>query len=65
MFKKKKIAVVIPCYKVSKLINIVIKSLPKFIDNIYVVDDGCPEKSVKKIKLKSRKIKNWRRAGCS
>ena len=57
MFKKRKIAVVIPCYKVSRLINKVIKSLPKFIDNIYVVDDACPEKSVKKIKFKSRKLK--------
>lgn len=57
MFKKKKIAVVIPCFKVSEFINKVISTLPSFIDNIYVVDDACPENSVQKIKFKSKKIK--------
>lgn len=57
MYKKKKIALVIPCYKVSKLINIVINEIPNFVDKIYVVDDKCPENSVKCIKSKSRKIK--------
>ena len=57
MYKNKKIAVVIPCYKVSKFINKVISKLPKFIDNIYVIDDACPDKSVKKIYSESKKIK--------
>lgn len=57
MYENKKIAVVIPCYKVSKFINKVISKLPKFIDNIYVIDDACPDKSVKKIYSKSKKIK--------
>ena len=57
MYKNKKIAVVIPCYKVSKFINKVISKLPKFIDNIYVIDDACPDKSVKKIYSRSKKIK--------
>ena len=57
MYKGKKIALVIPCYKVSTIINDVINSLPNFIDRIYVVDDQCPENSVKKIKSKSKKIK--------
>ena len=57
MYRGKKIGLVIPCYKVSKIINKVIKNLPKFIDKVYVVDDKCPENSVKKIISKSKKIK--------
>lgn len=40
-----KIAVVIPCYKVSNKINGVLKSLPSFIDSIYLIDDCCPDHS--------------------
>ena len=50
LYKKRKIAVVIPCYKVSKIINKVINKIPKFVDKVYVIDDACPENSVKKIK---------------
>ena len=57
MYKNKKIAVVIPCYKVSKFINKVIFDLPNFIDRIYLIDDACPEKSLKKIISNSKKIK--------
>jgi len=57
MYRGCKIAIVIPCYKVSEIINKVIKNLPKFIDNVYVVDDRCPENSVKKIISKSKRIK--------
>ncbi len=56
MYKKKKIAIVIPCYKVSKLINNVINDIPSFVDKVYVVDDKCPENSVKCIKSKSKRI---------
>lgn len=44
---KYKVAVVIPCYKVSGHISTVILSLPEFIDHIIVVDDACPESSGK------------------
>ena len=57
MYKNKKIAIVIPCYKVSKFINKVIFDLPNFVDKIYLVDDACPEKSLNKINSKSKKIK--------
>ena len=57
MYRGKKIGLVIPCYKVSTIINKVIKNLPKFIDKVYVVDDRCPENSVKKIISKSKRIK--------
>ena len=56
MYKNKKIGLVIPCYKVSKIINKVIKSIPDFVDKIYLVDDKCPENSVKCIRSKSKKI---------
>lgn len=42
---EKKIAVVIPSYKVTKQIQEVITAIPAFVDLIYVVDDCCPDKS--------------------
>lgn len=45
MKSNKKIAVVIPSYKVSKHIRDVLRSLPEFIDAVIVVDDACPENS--------------------
>jgi glycosyltransferase involved in cell wall biosynthesis len=59
MKSNKKIAVVIPCYKVSKQIRAVICSIPEFIDHIIVVDDACPEKSgdiAKELELNKVKI---------
>ncbi|MDA7605082.1 glycosyltransferase family 2 protein [Candidatus Pelagibacter sp.] len=56
MYKNKKIAVVIPCYKVSKSINRVVSKLPSFVDKIYLVSDGCPENSLSCVKSKSKKI---------
>lgn len=41
----KKIAVVIPCYKVKKHIVGVINSIGEEVKSIYVIDDCCPEKS--------------------
>ncbi|WP_238857788.1 glycosyltransferase family 2 protein [Poritiphilus flavus] len=45
MRSNKKIAVVIPCYRVSRHIKEVILSIPAFVDHILVVDDACPEYS--------------------
>ena len=45
MINNKKIAVVIPCYKVKDFILSVINSVPEEVDKIFVVDDACPEKS--------------------
>jgi dolichol-phosphate mannosyltransferase len=47
-------AVVIPCYKVKKHIGEVIQSIPGFIDNIIVIDDGCPEGSADEALLSER-----------
>jgi dolichol-phosphate mannosyltransferase len=40
-----KVAVVIPCYKVRRHILGVIEGLPAVVDQIYCVDDKCPEDS--------------------
>jgi glycosyltransferase involved in cell wall biosynthesis len=40
-----KIAVVIPCYKVKNKILSVIELIGNEVDNIYVIDDFCPERS--------------------
>lgn len=57
-----RVAVVIPCYRVSKHINGVLETLPKFIEKIYLIDDFCPENSTSKINknndLKKIKIIN-------
>lgn len=37
------IAVVIPCYKVSKHIKQVISTIPDWVDHIITIDDACPE----------------------
>ncbi|WP_295831717.1 glycosyltransferase family 2 protein [uncultured Winogradskyella sp.] len=47
MKENKIIAVVIPCFRVSKHIKTVIASVPDFIDHIILVDDACPEQSGK------------------
>ncbi|MGH8320459.1 MAG: glycosyltransferase family 2 protein, partial [Gammaproteobacteria bacterium] len=39
------IAVVIPCYKVTRTILDVLKDIPLNVDLIYCVDDGCPDHS--------------------
>lgn len=45
----KKIAVVIPAYRVSEEIVGVVASIPAYIANIIVVDDKCPDDSGKKL----------------
>lgn len=45
MIDCKKIAVVIPCFKVKKHILDVIKGIGPEVDVIYVIDDCCPENS--------------------
>jgi len=40
-----KIAVVIPCYRERSHIMDVINKTPSFVDQIFCVDDACPENS--------------------
>ncbi len=45
MIETKKIAVIVPAYKVAKQLEKVVSSMPDFVDYIVVVDDFCPEES--------------------
>jgi dolichol-phosphate mannosyltransferase len=40
-----RIAVVIPCFKVTRHILSVVATVPLLVERIYVVDDGCPDQS--------------------
>ena len=42
-----KVAVVIPCYKVSKNLKSVLNEIGSEVTFIYCVDDNCPEESWK------------------
>lgn len=44
-----KVAVVIPCYKVTPMVLKVIEEIPGCVRTIYVVDDACPWQSVDNI----------------
>jgi len=48
--EKPTIAVVIPCYKVSRHINDVLQGIGPEVSLIYCVDDGCPENTGSKVK---------------
>lgn len=43
------VSVVIPCYKVTRHIQKVIEGIPLEINNIYCIDDACPDQSGKLI----------------
>lgn len=47
MIEGLRIAVVIPCFRVRKQIAGVLASIPAVVDNIFVVDDLCPEETGK------------------
>lgn len=49
-----KLAVVIPCYKVSGHILEVLAGIGPEVSAIYVIDDACPEKSGELVKKKSK-----------
>ena len=42
MISEKKISIVIPVYNVGESIINLINKIPKFVDQIYVIDDKCP-----------------------
>lgn len=52
--KKTAVAVVIPCYRVSRQILGVIERMGPRVDGIYVVDDHCPEGSGKLVQATCR-----------
>ena len=56
MLDNKIISIVIPCYKVRKHLGKVTDSIPGYVDNIFVIDDCCPEESFKVVESDSRVI---------
>uniref|UniRef100_UPI0018F0E212 glycosyltransferase n=1 Tax=Vibrio cholerae TaxID=666 RepID=UPI0018F0E212 len=52
MIENKKVAVVIPCYRVSSQIEKVIDRIPSYVDMIYGVDDCCDQQSGKLVEEK-------------
>ncbi len=50
MYHKKSIGVVVPAYNESRLIEKTLSSIPKYVDNIYAVDDGSKDDTAEKIK---------------
>ncbi len=57
MYKKKTIAVVVPCYNEAKQIGSVLRSMPSFVDKIIVVDDKSLDKTVSIVKDLGQKKK--------
>jgi len=57
MFKRKKICVVIPAYNEEKLIGRVIKTMPRFVDLIIIVDDKSKDKTIIAAKDAAKKYK--------
>jgi len=49
MFLRKKIAVVVPAHNEAKLIDITIKQIPDFVDDIIVVDDASTDETANKL----------------
>lgn len=47
MYRNYKSAVIIPCYQISPNLKNIIEGIPDFVDIIIVVDDACPNDSVK------------------
>jgi glycosyltransferase involved in cell wall biosynthesis len=49
MFKSKRIGVVVPAYNEEKLIGDTIKSVPSYVDKVYVIDDCSTDNTMIKI----------------
>lgn len=59
MYKRKKIGIVVPAYNEEKQIAKVIKTMPKFVDKIIIIDDKSKDKTrsiVKELSKKNKKI---------
>lgn len=61
-YKKKKVGVVVPAHNEEMLIERVIKTMPKLVDAIYVVDDASTDKTASNVRsaIKDETIKRTR-----
>jgi len=55
MYRRKRISVIVPAYNEEKNISGVVKTMPKFVDKIVVVDDGSNDSTSKKVKRLQKK----------
>ena len=55
MYREKKVCVVVPAYNEELLISKTIQTLPNFVDQIVVVDDGSADKTVEIVKTLAEK----------
>jgi glycosyltransferase involved in cell wall biosynthesis len=55
MYKRKTIAVVVPAFNEEKLIGRVIKTMPRYVDKIVIVDDCSKDQTVDKVRAFSIK----------
>ncbi|MFH1638066.1 MAG: glycosyltransferase family 2 protein [Candidatus Woesearchaeota archaeon] len=60
MYKKKKIALVIPAYNEEKLIKPTLEHVPKTIDRVYVIDDASMDRMANVVKAIGKKDKRIR-----
>jgi len=58
MYKNNKIAVIIPAYNEEKLISKTITTIPDFVDQIIVVDDGSSDNTYEIVKSLQKKYSN-------
>ena len=57
MYKDKSICVVVPAYNEEKQIGQVIETMPKYVDQVFIVDDASKDKTVETIKRYQKKRK--------
>ena len=57
MYKKKKLAAVIPCYNEETQIGKVIETMPDYVDHIVIVDDQSPDNTVEVVRGYMKKNK--------
>lgn len=50
MLANHKIGVIVLAYKVENQITETVESIPHFVDQIYIIDDGSPDKTVEHVK---------------
>lgn len=63
MYKRKKISVVIPCYNEERGIKFTFKGIPKFVDEVVVVDNLSLDETAKVAKKLGAKVVSEKRKG--